>query len=115
MTERLVSLQSPSAEHFIFAESFESGSGNGGRGDRIAESVEDFNRVPFGTVRSHVMVYQLDDVASTETMRRQVALNATSVHSSNFILPSVYSTPTMLRTPPVIPIFRQNTPFILAA
>ena len=31
MTERLVSLQCPSAKHFIFAENFESGDGNSNR------------------------------------------------------------------------------------
>lgn len=73
MKERLVSLQCPSAEHFIITENFKSGSGNGSHGDRIANSVEDFDRVPFGTVSSRVMVYQLDDVAPTETMRWQIA------------------------------------------
>jgi hypothetical protein len=72
MKERLVSLQCPSAEHFIFTENFKSGSGNGSHGDRTADSVEDFDRVPFGTVSSRVMVYQLDDVAPTETMRWQI-------------------------------------------
>ena len=79
MTERLVSLQCPSAEHFIFAENFKSGGGNGSHGDRIADSVEDFDQVPFGTVSSRVMVYQLDDVAPTETIAGRSHVNATSV------------------------------------
>jgi hypothetical protein len=73
MTERLVSLQGQSAKYFIFAECFESRDGNGGHGDGIAESVKNFDRVPFGTVGSHVGVYQLHDITTTETMRGKIA------------------------------------------
>src|SRR5712692_9194131 len=116
MRERLISLQCPSAEYLIFAESFESGGGNGSHGDRITDSVEDFDRVPFGTVRSHVMVYQLDDVAPTETMRGQVARQChISVQLKLHPVLRLFHSNFPMERPPVLPIFRQQISLILAA
>jgi hypothetical protein len=73
MTGKLFSLQRPSTEHFVLAESFESSGGSGGDGNCVADGIEDLDGIPLCAVGSHVMIYQLDDVAATETMLRQIA------------------------------------------
>lgn len=71
--ESNVPLQRSSAEHFVFAEGFEGGSRDRGDGNGIADGVEDLDGVPLCVVGGNMVVHQLDDVAATETMLRQVA------------------------------------------
>lgn len=46
------------------AEGFEGRGGHAGDGNRVAQGVEDFDGISLGTVRSHMMVHQFDDVAA---------------------------------------------------
>src|SRR2546425_12894298 len=68
-----VLLQRSSAEHFVFAEGLKGGGRDGGDGNGVADGVKDLDGVPLRAVRGGVVVHQLDDVAATETMLRQVA------------------------------------------
>lgn len=59
-------------KNLVFAEGFEGGGRNGGDSNGIADGVEGLDGVPLCAVRGGVVVYQLDDVAATEMMLRQV-------------------------------------------
>src|SRR3990172_7727779 len=61
------------AKNLVFAEGIEGGDGDGGNGNGVADGIEDLDGVPLCAVRGDVVVHQLDDVAATETMLRDIA------------------------------------------
>jgi hypothetical protein len=67
-------LQDTGTKHFILAEGFEGGDGHAGDGNRVVQRIEDFDGISLGSVRGHVIVHQLDDVAATEPMLRHICI-----------------------------------------
>jgi hypothetical protein len=55
------------------AEGFEGGGGHGGDGQGVTDGIEHFDGIPLRAIRSHVVIHQLDDIATLETMFRHVA------------------------------------------
>lgn len=113
-----VPLQRSDAEHFIFAEGFEGGGGNGDDGDGIAEGVENLNGVPFRPIGGDVMVDQLHNIAATEPMFRQITrqrhvsvelkfhcdvLRLSGISVTNFVAPDKCSVIQMVRTGSAVP------------
>jgi hypothetical protein len=96
-----VSLQGTSAEHFVLAEGFQGGGGNGSDGDGVANGVEDLDGIPLCAVRRNVVVHQLDDVPAAETMLQKITrqrcisvklkshdvLRLSGMSVTNFVLP----------------------------
>ena len=119
-------LQRSGAEHFVFAECFEGGSRDRGDGNGIADGVEDFDGVPLCVVGGNMVVHQLDDVAATETMLRQVArqhcilvefqlhhtLRLSGMSVTNFVTPNKCSAIQMVRTASVTPFGPASVPRI---
>lgn len=119
-------LQGTRAEDFVLAEGFEGGDGHTGDGNRVAQRVKDFDGVPLCAVRGHVMIHQFHDVATTETMLWDIALQhhirvEIKLHSilrlsgisvTNFVTPDKFSVIQMVCTASATPFGPDNMPRI---
>ena len=64
--------QLSSGEHFVLAEGFERRDGDGGDGNGFTDRVEDFDGVSFCAIQGDMVVHKLDDVATTQSILRQI-------------------------------------------